>query len=163
LSIDNAVLGQLPKRLLFTIIKNKDFTGSLDSNSLHFNHFNLNHFTLYYNGRPIPNEGLALDMSHEKTSVLAYNNIFEGSGIRHSNAGLQVTHRMFIAGYFMLLFYLTPDRAASEGHISLPDQGNIRLELRFDRPLPEAITRLVYLEYGNCVRKHQLRTVSTDF
>ena len=59
----------------------------------------------------------------------------------------------------MLLFDLTPDRAASEGHISLPDQGNIRLELRFDRPLPEAITCLVYLEY-NCVRIDQLRTVS---
>ena len=26
LSIDNAVLGQLPKRLLFTMFKNKDFT-----------------------------------------------------------------------------------------------------------------------------------------
>jgi hypothetical protein len=31
---------------------------------------------------------------------------------------------MFIAGYFMLLFDLTPDRAASEG-ISLPAQGNM--------------------------------------
>jgi hypothetical protein len=62
----------------------------------------------------------------------------------------------------MLLFDLTPDRAASEGHISLPDQGYIKLELRFDRPLPEAITCLVYLEY-NCVRIGQLRTVSTDF
>jgi hypothetical protein len=102
-------------------------------------------------------------MSHEKTSVLAYNTLFEGSGIRHSNAGLQVTHLMFIAGYFMLLFDLTPDRAASEGHISLSDQGNIRLELRFDRPLPEAITCLLYLEYDNCVRVDKLRTVSTDF
>ena len=30
LSIDNAVLGPLPKRLLFTIIKNSDFNGSVD-------------------------------------------------------------------------------------------------------------------------------------
>jgi hypothetical protein len=46
----------------------------------------------------------------------------------------------------MLLFDLTPDRAASEGHISLPDQGNIRLELRFDKPLPDVVTCLLYLE-----------------
>jgi hypothetical protein len=32
---------------------------------------------------------------------------------------------MFIAAYFMLLFDLTLERAASEGHISLPDQGNM--------------------------------------
>jgi hypothetical protein len=151
LSIDNAVLGLLPKRLLFTLFKNKVFGGSLDTNPFYFNHFNLNHFTLYYNGRPIPSEGLILVMGHEKTSVLACNTLFEGSGIRHSNAGLQVTHRMFIAGYFMMLFDLTPDRAASEGHISLPDQVNIRLELLFDKPLSEAITCLLYLEYDNCV------------
>jgi len=70
---------------------------------------------------------------------------------------------MFIAGYFVLLFYLTPDRAACKGHISLPDQGNIRLELRFDKPLSEAITCLLYNEYDNCVRIDQLRTVSADF
>jgi len=91
------------------MIKNKDFTGSLDTNPIYFSHFNLRHFTLFYNGRPIPSEGLPLDMSHEKTSFLAYNTVFEGSGISHSNAGLQITHHMFIAGYFMLLFDLTPD------------------------------------------------------
>ena len=70
---------------------------------------------------------------------------------------------MFIAGYFMLLFDLTPDRASSEGHISLPDQGNIGLELRFDKALSEAFTCLLYLEYENCVRIDQLRAVSTEF
>ena len=63
----------------------------------------------------------------------------------------------------MLLFYLTPDRAASECHFSLSYQGNIRLEHRFDKPLSEAITCLLYLEYDNCVLIVQLRTVSTDF
>jgi hypothetical protein len=63
----------------------------------------------------------------------------------------------------MLLFDLTPDRAASEGHISIPDQGIIRLELHFDKPLPEGVTCLLYLEYDNSVRIDQLRTVSVDF
>ena len=46
-SIDNAVLGQLPKRVLFTMIKNKDFARSLDTNPFYFSHLNLNHFTLF--------------------------------------------------------------------------------------------------------------------
>jgi len=57
------------------MIKNKDFTGSLDSNPFYFNHFHLKHFALFYNASPIPSEGLALNMSHEKTSVLAYNTL----------------------------------------------------------------------------------------
>jgi len=37
-SIDNAVLGSIPKRLLFTMVKNTDFIGSLDSNPYKFQH-----------------------------------------------------------------------------------------------------------------------------
>ena len=83
LSIDNAVIGHLPKRLLFSMVNNADFIGSLDTNPFNFRHYGLSHFTLFYNGKPIPSEGLPMNMCHEKTSVLAYNTLFEGSGIRH--------------------------------------------------------------------------------
>jgi hypothetical protein len=51
-----------------------------------------------------------------------------------------------------MLFVLTPDSAASEGHVSLLDKGNIRLELQFDKALIDAITCLLHLDYDNCVR-----------
>jgi hypothetical protein len=70
---------------------------------------------------------------------------------------LQLTRDMFIAGYFMLLFDLTPELATSECHISLPDRANIRLELQFDKPLTE-VTCLLYTEYENSVHIHELRT-----
>ena len=41
MSIDIVVLGQMPKRLLITMIKNKDFLGSLDTNPYYFHHFDL--------------------------------------------------------------------------------------------------------------------------
>jgi len=63
----------------------------------------------------VPSEGLTLDMDHEKASVMGVGTLFEGSGIHHSNSGLQITHDMYINGYFMLLFLLTPDRRTSEG------------------------------------------------
>ena len=78
LSIDNADLRQLPKRLLFAMFKNKAFLGALDTNPYYFHHFNLRHFTFFYNGKPIPSEGLSMNMGHEKISVLAYDDIFEG-------------------------------------------------------------------------------------
>ena len=63
----------------------------------------------------MPSEGLTLDMDHEKASVMGVGTLFEGSGIHHSNSGLQITHDMYINGYYMLLFLLTPDRRTSEG------------------------------------------------
>ena len=105
-----------------------------------FKRYDISQFSLYVNGRRVPSEGLSVDMDHERTSVMGYRTLFEGSGIHHSNTGLQITHDMHINGFFMLLFDLTPDYGASEAHSSLPQNGNIRIELHFSRPLPEAIT-----------------------
>jgi hypothetical protein len=102
-------------------------------------------------------------MGHEKTSVIGYSTLFEGSGIHYSNSGLQITHDLYISGYFMFLFDLTPDRAASEDYNSHPDNGVVRIELIFARPLSEAITCLLYLEYENTVFVDYLRNVTTDF
>jgi len=116
LSIDNAVMGTIPKRLLFTMKKNTEFLGSMTTKPYYFLHYDLNSFALNVNGRQIPTEVLSMGMDHEKTLVMGYTTLFEGSGIHHSNSGLQITHDMYTNGYFMLLFDLTPDRAASEGH-----------------------------------------------
>jgi len=60
----------------------------------------------------------------------------------------------------MILYDLTPDLAASEGHASPPTNGDI--ELKFAKALPEAVTCLLYLEYDNSVRIDLARNVSTD-
>jgi hypothetical protein len=72
LSIHNAVLGSIYRRLLFTIIKNKDFLGSLEKNPFRFRHYDLIYFSLYVYGKQNRSGGLNLDMCHEKTSFMAY-------------------------------------------------------------------------------------------
>jgi hypothetical protein len=94
---------------------------------------------------------------------MGYRNLFEASGIQRSNAGFQITHDMYIAGYFILLFHLTHDKGASDGHTSHPDSVNIRIEIKFANPLPDAVTCLLYLEYDNCVRVDCSRTVTMEF
>jgi len=94
---------------------------------------------------------------------MAYKTLFDGSGIHHSNSGLQVTHDMFINGYLMLLFDHTPDLAASEGHASPTESDNIRIEVTFKGALKKAINCLLYLEYDNSVRVDLYRTVTADF
>jgi hypothetical protein len=43
----------------------------------------------------------------------------------------------------MLLFDLTQDGSASDGHVSLPENGNIRIEFKFDSSLTDAFTSSV--------------------
>jgi hypothetical protein len=94
---------------------------------------------------------------------MAYRTPFEGSGIHHSNTGLQITPDTYINGCFVLLFDLMPGRAASESHTSYPDKGNIRIELKFAKALPNAITCLLYLEYDGTVLIDDSRTVTIDY
>ena len=46
-------------------------------------------------------------------------------------------------------------------HTSHPDSGIIRIELKFSKPLPEAIAYLLYLEFENSVLIDISRTVTT--
>jgi hypothetical protein len=94
---------------------------------------------------------------------MGYRTLFQGPGIHHSKTGLQITHDMYMNGFFMLLFDLTPDHGASEAHKSLPENGNIRIELQFSRPFPEYITCLLYLKYDSTVLINFSRKVTTDF
>ena len=162
-SIHNVVFGPNPKRLLFIMVKNTDFLGSVNTNPYFFRHYILSSFALNIKGKQIPTEDLNLSMDHEKTSVMGYRKFFEKSGNYHSNSGLQITHNIYINGYFMQLFELATDRGISEGHNLHPDNGNIRVELKFSKPLPEPITCKFYLEYDNSVRVYTSRTESTDF
>jgi hypothetical protein len=101
-------------------------------------------------------------MDHEKTSVMGYRKVFEASGIHHSNSGLLITHEMYINGFFMLLFDLTPGRSASENHKSHHENGNIRIETKFNQPLPEVVTCLLYFAFDNSLHVDVARNVTTD-
>jgi hypothetical protein len=57
LYIDNAVPGRIPKRLLFTMLKNTDFLGSMDTNPYNFRHYNVTNFSLFVNGKQYPING----------------------------------------------------------------------------------------------------------
>ena len=83
LCIDNAIVGPVLKRLLFTFMKNNDFLGSLDTNQFRFPHYDMDYFSLYINGKQISSGSLHMGNGHEKSSLMAYRTIFEGSGICH--------------------------------------------------------------------------------
>jgi len=67
MSVDNPVLGPIPKILLVTMIKNKVILGSMDTNAQFFRHYDLQNFALYVNGKRIPGGGdLSLEPSQLK-------------------------------------------------------------------------------------------------
>ena len=145
------------------MIRNGDFIGSLEKNPYKFRHYDISDFPLFVNGERVPTEDLSLDMDHETASFMGYRTLFEGCGIHHSNSGLQITHGMYINGYCIHLFDLPPDLGATYGHTSHAENGNIRVLLKFNKPFPEAITCVLYLEYNNSAFVDFSHNITTDF
>jgi len=84
LCIEKPVVVPIPRRPLFTMVKNSDFFGSLDTNPYRFQHYDINDFSPFGNGKLFPNEGLSPDLDYDKTSVMGSRTLYEASGIRHS-------------------------------------------------------------------------------
>jgi hypothetical protein len=76
---------------------------------------------------------------------------------------MQITPAQFLKGSFMLAFNLTPNGCASDGHISLPENGSICIKLKFDEALAEAVTILLYKEFDASIQIVRMRNVTTDF
>jgi hypothetical protein len=122
------------------MVKNRDFLGSVDSDPYNLKHYKLINFAMYVNGKEIPNECLSSNFGHEKTSVMAY---FQGNWFTSFQRKQSDYTRYVHKGYFMLLFDLTTDHVAYEGHVSPASNGHIRLELKLAEALPEAPTCLL--------------------
>ncbi len=63
-----------------------------------------------------------------------------------------ITLQMFTMVFYVLGFDLTPHREADEEHISVPCQGNVRIEARFRKPLPLPVTLSCMLSFQDTSR-----------
>jgi len=162
ISIDNAFLGQIPERILIAMVKNTAFVGSADTNPFHFHHFNMTNFVLYVSGVQYPAEPLTMDCSSPFGATRAYETLFSSTGIHHDDRAHMISLEMFTKGFYVLGFDLTPDKEADEEHISLPRQGNVRIEARFKNPLPETVTCILYAEFPGDVEIDNSRNVTVE-
>ncbi|XP_032457268.1 uncharacterized protein F54H12.2-like isoform X1 [Nasonia vitripennis] len=57
-TLDNVILGQIPKRIIIGFVGNKAFNGNRKFNPFNFQHFNINYISLYVDGVHIPSKPL---------------------------------------------------------------------------------------------------------
>jgi len=128
-----AFLGPIRERILIAFVKNTAFVGSASTNPFHFHHYDMSNLVLFVNGVQKPSEPLTIYCSSTFGATRAYETPFSSTGIHQDDRAHMMTLEMFTKGFYVLGFDLTPDREADEEHISLPRQGNVRIEARFKK------------------------------
>lgn len=162
ISLDNIVLGQLPTSLIFLMVDNDAYTGCKDKDPFNFKHNSINSFALYLNGTPIPNESISTDFNSGMQYARAYSSIFTTLGLIHTSQGNLITKDDFKNGSFIIACDLTPDLSGMDSSSSLLNQGNIRIEARFDKALERTVTCLVFLEYDSTLEIDKNRNIILD-
>jgi hypothetical protein len=82
--------------------------------------------------------------------------------IHHDDSTRTITPEMFTKCFFVLDLDVTPDREADEEHISLPRQGNVRLQGRFKKTLPESVTCILHAEFAGHIETDNSRNVTLE-
>jgi hypothetical protein len=103
-----------------------------------------------------------MDCSSPFGATRTYKTLFSSTGIHHDVRAHMITVEMFIKCFYLLGFDLTPDRKADEEHISLPREGNVRIEARFKKSLPEPVTCILYAEFPGHFEIDNSRNVTVE-
>jgi len=103
-----------------------------------------------------------MDCSSPLGTTRNYETLFSITSIHHFKRAHMFTLEVFTKCFYVLGFDLTPDGEADEEHISLPRQGNVRIEARFKNPLPEPITCILYPEFPGNVKIDNSRNVTVQ-
>ena len=163
-TLDNVILGQIPKRIIIGFVDNKAFNGNRALNPFNFYHYNINFLSLYVDGSQVPGKPLQLDFTSEsKLYVDAYHTLFSGTGIHFLNEGNCIPREDYLYGYCLFAFDLTPDLSANKNtHWNLVRHGSVRIEVRFAKQLENTINYITY-EYDNILEIDASRQVIVDY
>lgn len=161
-SIDNLFLGQMPKRCIIGMVKSPAFNGDFNLNPFNFEHFDFNYLCLYLDSVQIPSKPLTPDFANNQYTRTYYS-LFEGSGIYFADTGNTISLDEYPHGYCLQAFDLTPDLSCNDPHWNLIKSGALRAEIRFNKPLFQAVTLIVFAEFDNVIEIDKHRNIILDY
>ena len=158
---ENLFLGTLPKSIVIAMVDNDAFTGAYNKNPFAFKHYDLEFLALYMDGQQFPAKPLQPQYL-EGNAVREFYQLALASGRHLKNRAMLIDREDFLNGYTLYAFNLTPDEECSQ-HLSLIRNGNIRLETRFRKALPNTINLIVYAIFDSIIEVSNRRQILIDY
>ncbi|XP_067135114.1 uncharacterized protein F54H12.2-like [Centruroides vittatus] len=161
-NISNAIIGQIPKRIIIGLVRNNAFNGQIDLNPFNFENFDLNYISVIKDSILIPPNLYCPDFD-AKSYARSYTTLFKEIGGIPYGKFANISYSDYAQGYMFYVFDLTPDRVAFENHTSVLTHGNVSFDLKFKRPLPETVNVICFLEYRNTIEIDRSRNIYVDY
>ena len=148
--------GKVPNNLVLGIVSAEAAAGSQQKNPFNFEHCDLESVTLYVNDQSIPFKPLEFNFD-EDLYTAGYLSLFSLQHDIGCDVGLDIMLGDYDGGYCLIAFDIKAEVDGTEQ--SLPRYGNVKLDLRFRKALPEAVNVILYCGMDSVLYIDQARAV----
>ena len=138
--------GLIPQCIIFGMVRNNAYNGSLTRNTFNFQLFDLNAVRVTVNSEEIPYS--VIDLTGGK-KIDGFNTLFLGSGDMNCGHGIVIDKEDWEGGYGMIRLDTTPAGSGHSDHLIPHRSGNVNLYLKFGNPSPTVLNLIVYAELQN--------------
>lgn len=161
---ENLFLGKIPSRIIMALLSNDAYTGNITKNPYNFQHYNLNHLSMVINGQQLMSRPYTPSFTGtEESYTMPYLFTFISTGNNMYDDGYCLGLTGYKNGFCTFIYDTTADQSASSSHWCPQKDGNIRVELGFSKPLPEAVTALFYCEYREVLEIDKNRDIAFQY
>ena len=123
--------GLIPQCIIFGMVRNDAYNGSLARNPFNFQLFDLNAVRVTVNGEEIPYS--VIDLTGGK-KIDGFNTLFSGSGDMNCGHGIDIDREDWEQGYGLIRLDTTPAGSGHPDHLIPHRSGNVNLYLKFGNP-----------------------------
>lgn len=157
-SFDNICTGLLPNLFIVQLVDSEAYNGSFKKNPYYFDHNDIDYCCTYVNGHQVPLNAYQMDFSKGifLRSFLSLSQAVNQDGM---DSILDVSRFNYKDGNVHHAFNYSQDGSTGMAASMNPLRyGNLRVVMRFKKPLPTAITAVFYCTFDKCLEIDETRS-----
>ena len=158
-SLDNIVIGVLPRRVFLGLVSNDAFNGQT-TDPFRFQHYNVNFVSAFIDGTPYPQRPFTPDFK-QNTFVREFRALYRALNQTGTETYLDIDRDEFKERP-LFAFNFAPDLSngpSLSSHVNLRQQGHLRIQLKFAEKLPESVVAILYCEFDSIIEIDELRNL----
>ena len=165
-NLDNAIVGQIPRRVFIAMVDSRGFNGNVQYNPFDFDHFKLNYLIASVDGVQFPSMPMKPDFDNNifvKEFVALYDVLNQSATDPCVTINKDEFKDKGLAIFAISLGPDSSDECSKQGYVNLVKHGTLNFNLKFAQPLAQNIHVVVYCEYDNLIQILGNREPVLDF
>lgn len=150
--LEDVYQGRVPDQLIVAAVSTAGYNGSLKRSAFNYRHYDCSYLGFFVDGESVPSKPLRMNFDNSMY-MDAYRSL-----VRDVNLGIDREEYPF--GSCVYVLDVKGKEPSADRRLPIK-RGHTRFEMQFAKPLPEAVTLILYGKFPACVSVDSERNVTT--